>query len=268
MKQLRITLLLVALVGGSILIVSDLRAQGSPTTPPAATPTPTPATMPTASSRAMTENGRAIGEVLIGNQVALRLREAAGGYTPAQRAEIIATRVNTGIRQGYVWQDVRAGTMNGQAVLLMGDVLVATVSPGEGRAAGISPLNLAYRWQDTTRAAMRTAVASLPVGTTMPDGTTVMAVAGTTEAFPAWTNPATKIVPILSVGTPGVSLGFAQVTGPSERTDQVRAVFQVDLTFQRVARIFAFVPSDRLTGVSRVQGVAVTALLQYGVFQF
>ena len=93
-------------------------------------------------------------------------------------------------------------------------------------------------------------------------------VAGSTESWPDWSNASTRIVPIVGLGTPGVTIGFAQVSGPSEQVNQVRAVLQLNLEFQRVARIYAFVPSSSLTVLSRVQGTAVTALLQYPIFRF
>ncbi|OPZ80708.1 MAG: hypothetical protein BWY76_03279 [bacterium ADurb.Bin429] len=63
-------------------------------------------------------------------------------------------------------------------------------------------------------------------------------------------------------------LGAAQVIGPQERINQVEAVFQVDLEFQRAARVRVFIPSSSLTGLNRVQGTAVSALLQYELFRF
>ncbi|MHB9132237.1 MAG: M48 family metallopeptidase [Armatimonadota bacterium] len=89
-----------------------------------------------------------------------------------------------------------------------------------------------------------------------------------TYDWPSWTNAETKIVPILSVGTPGVSIGFAQVTGPAERVNKVRAVLQLDATFKSIGRVKAFVPSDSYTDLRRVQGTAVTALLQYNAMKF
>lgn len=89
-----------------------------------------------------------------------------------------------------------------------------------------------------------------------------------TYDWPSWANAETKIVPILSVGTPGVSIGFAQVSGPAERVNKVRAVLQLDATFKSVVRVKAFIPSDSYTDLRRVQGTAVTALLQYNAMKF
>ena len=88
------------------------------------------------------------------------------------------------------------------------------------------------------------------------------------ENWPEWTNIGSKNVPILSVGTPGLQLGVAQVTGPKGRVERVRAVFQLDAEFQRLARVRAFIPSESMTSLGRVQGVAVSGLLQYQVMHF
>lgn len=93
-------------------------------------------------------------------------------------------------------------------------------------------------------------------------------VAATQEIWPDWSYARTKIVPIVSLGTPGIGIGFAQVTGPADRVDTVRAVVQLDAEFKHVARARVFVPSRQLVGLDRVQGVAVTAVLQYGLFRF
>lgn len=101
-----------------------------------------------------------------------------------------------------------------------------------------------------------------------PSATMDAAIPPVAESWPAWDVPKTKIVPIVSLGTPGVQIGFAQVTGPEKRVNDVKSVVQLDASFQRTARMMIFVPSSQFPGLNRVQGVAVTALLQYGLFQF
>jgi len=93
-------------------------------------------------------------------------------------------------------------------------------------------------------------------------------VAERSSGWPEWQNPGTKLVPIVALGTPGVQLGLAQVTGPRERLDDVKVVLQVEADFQRSVRARVFVPSREFVGLNRVQGVAVSALLQYGLFRF
>lgn len=87
-------------------------------------------------------------------------------------------------------------------------------------------------------------------------------------AWPNWTStPGTKIVPIVSAGTPGLRLGLAQVSGPKTLVTRVQAVLQLDADFKSV-RVKMLVPSDSLTSLRRVQGTAVTAVLQYELMDF
>lgn len=285
MRHLRILLPIAVLVGACLTLGSALWGQTGTTgaCPPANTTTGT-TPVPLATSQITNMNGMEVGEVLLNGNVVLRLHAASGGYTAGQRAAVVASRMQNALNQGYSWNDVTVGNVNNEVALLMGNSLLVTVDPGEANFNRSSRLNLANAWRNNTIAAIRgvpiatvpstppgTTVTTLPgtttVGTTTTTGT-VTAVAGTVETFPAWTNPATKIVPIIAVGTPGVSLGAAQVTGPSELVDQVRSVLEVDAEFQRVARIRAFVPSNTLTGLNRVQGVAVSALLNYRLVSF
>lgn len=77
----------------------------------------------------------------------------------------------------------------------------------------------------------------------------------------------TKIVPILSVGTPGLRLGMAQVSGPASQTTRVQAVLQLDAEYKGV-RAKILVPSYSLTSLRRVQQTAVTAVVQYQLIDF
>jgi len=202
-------------------------------------------TVPVVSSRVISLDGTTAGEVLVGTTPVIRINRGAGGYTAPQRAAVIAERLSNLLAQGYSWQNVSVGSMNNARVLMLGNRVVATADPSLAAASNTTPDALAESW----RASLITALGGR--------------VAGTQEtAWPDWTNATTKIVPIVAVGT-GISLGFAQVTGPQARVDDVRSVVQLQVTFQRAARIFIFVPSSTLAGLNRVQGVAVTALLQY-----
>jgi hypothetical protein len=247
MKQFHVVLLFAALLLVPC-IVTSLQAQ--------TTTTPAPTTTPTAniSSRTTMIAGVPVGEVLVGDNVVFRIREAAGGYTAGERANVVAGRMTSLVSQGFGWQNLSVGTINNQTALLMGDNLLITADPGQARTNGVTPVQLATTWMENTQTALR--------------GNTVVAVAGSTEQFPDWTDATTKIVPIVAVGTPGVQIGLAQVTGPRERVESVRAVLELDLIFQRAARIRVYVPSTQLASLNRVQGVAVSALLQYQLFEF
>lgn len=82
-----------------------------------------------------------------------------------------------------------------------------------------------------------------------------------------WTRPVSKIVPILSVGTPGLRLGLAQVSGPKGPIDHVKAVLQLDAEYKGV-RAKVMVPSDSFTSLHRVDGTAVSAVVQYQLVDF
>jgi len=75
----------------------------------------------------------------------------------------------------------------------------------------------------------------------------------------------TKVVPLFSFGD-RTAIGGAQVSGPRELVDQVRAVYQIQDNFQRGRfRINALVPTTSSTKLKRVQGVGVTAIVDYHV---
>ncbi|MBP1763541.1 MAG: hypothetical protein H6Q65_599 [Firmicutes bacterium] len=79
----------------------------------------------------------------------------------------------------------------------------------------------------------------------------------------AGTDYATKVVPIITVGTGGY-IGAAQVTGPQELIDQTEAVIQVEGNFNgNQFRIKGLIPIDSKnpTNFSRVQGVGVSAMI-------
>lgn len=249
MRQLRIGLFVLTLVVGGLFAAVLLYAQQPTPTPPATT-----VTTPTVSSRTTILNNQEVGEVLMGNTVVIRIRGNVGGFTPGERAQIVASRLMNSLSLGLTANDVRTERISNQYALYLGNNLLVTADPHVAQSQGLTAAQLAGAWQNNLQTAMR--AAGLPV------------VAGSQETFPAWTDPGNKIVPILSAGTPGVQLGAAQVVGPKERIDQVKAVFQVDVEFQRAARIHVFVPSSSLTGLNRVQGTAVSALLQYTVFKF
>lgn len=72
----------------------------------------------------------------------------------------------------------------------------------------------------------------------------------------------TKVVPIVSVGRGGY-VGAAQVTGPIEELDRVRAVAQVEGKFSGAIRVKGLVPVDNINPLKaeRIQGVGVSAII-------
>lgn len=73
----------------------------------------------------------------------------------------------------------------------------------------------------------------------------------------------TKVVPIFSVGYKK-AIGAAQVSGPKELVDEVKAVFCVEGRMHGKYRIKAYIPnnsSNPFKGINRVYGVGVTAII-------
>ena len=73
----------------------------------------------------------------------------------------------------------------------------------------------------------------------------------------------TKVVPIISIGTKGYIGAAAQVTGPASSIEEVKAVAQVEGSFNGMVRVKGLVPvnSTNPVGASRVQGVGVSAII-------
>lgn len=252
MKSFRIAITLFATVIVA-LTISDLQAQPTPGPPT----TTTTAAIPRITSRTTSIDRQQVGQVLIGSTVVMEIYGSAGGYTPGERASMVATRLERLLRQGYGWRDIQVGRQNREVVLLVGNTTLITVDRTQARLQNTTRKRLAADWQSRIQNALRSSQSGAGGGG-----------GGTSGQWPDWTNATTRIVPILSLGTPGLRLGAAQITGPSDRVRNVDAVLQLDAEFQRVARIRAFIPSSSLTSVRRVQGVAVTALLQYRAFTF
>jgi hypothetical protein len=77
------------------------------------------------------------------------------------------------------------------------------------------------------------------------------------------TNYATKVVPVISVGGGGY-VGAAQVVGPAEQVEQVKAVGQIEAGFNgNLFRAKALIPIDAesITNMHRIQGVGVSAMI-------
>jgi len=77
-------------------------------------------------------------------------------------------------------------------------------------------------------------------------------------------NQATKVVPILSIGSGGY-LGAVQVAGPTESVDRVKAVAQLEGKVKAIGevRLRALVPiaARSVSNLKRVPGVGVSAMV-------
>jgi hypothetical protein len=78
------------------------------------------------------------------------------------------------------------------------------------------------------------------------------------------TQQATKVVPILSIGS-GEYLGAVQVTGPKAQVNKVKAVAQLEGNFRLIGgiRLKALIPIEArsVSNIRRVPGVGVSALV-------
>lgn len=239
----------------SLLTITHLTAAVS-----ADTTTTTQAPLPSVDWRTATVDKHEVGEVLVNGIVVFQFRSTISDVTPSERANLVASRLADLLRQGTAGKDVNTKAQDANTLLRMGDAVIIIITPELANDYNTTPSALGDQW----RANLSNALKAQPATTTTAPATT----AATQEQWPAWTTPDTKIVPIISLGTPGLQLGFAQVSGPKERVAQVKSVVQLDAEFQKAARLRIFVPSSVLLGMNRVQGVAVSALLQYGLFRF
>jgi len=94
------------------------------------------------------------GEVLIDGRVMLRLRAAAGGYNPLERARIIMNRLQALAESGLSPEEIRPGILNGEVVVLAGDRLLVTVDRDTVRLNGSTSRWLALHWANNLRRAL------------------------------------------------------------------------------------------------------------------
>ncbi|MGI6263230.1 MAG: hypothetical protein ACOYKB_05185 [Succiniclasticum sp.] len=88
-----------------------------------------------------------------------------------------------------------------------------------------------------------------------------------TSKYPISDEYATKVVPIIAVGTKGY-VGAAQISGPRSKVDQVKGALSLEGEFlNRTFRIQALIPVDSLdpTNCTRIQGVGVSAKIDVAI---
>ncbi len=220
-------------------------------------------------TRAVERNGKPAAEVLLGNASVIELTTSAGNYSPLQRAELVASRLQTALATNPKPADVRVAAVPGGRALFVGKTVLVTAGSKEALAQKSTPRALATSWRRklaqamaTQQAATATAVADQPA----PAAPTaaVQPVAAPAPRAPGeidWTGASQKWVPIVSLEQGGISIGAAQVAGPTEQVQKVKAVAELRLDFKSMARIYAYIPvsSINVTKLDRVQGVSVWA---------
>lgn len=88
-----------------------------------------------------------------------------------------------------------------------------------------------------------------------------------TSKYPISDNYATKVVPIIAVGSKGY-VGAAQISGPQAQVDRVKGALALEGEFlNRTFRIQALIPVDSLdpTNFTRIQGVGVSAKIDVAI---
>ncbi|MGD0112795.1 MAG: hypothetical protein ABSD48_13125 [Armatimonadota bacterium] len=113
------------------------------------------------------------------------------------------------------------------------------------------------------------AVAALSSESAAPAPAAVQSASADPDALD-WTGTAQKWVPIISVEQGGLSVGAAQIAGPTAQVEKVKAVAQLRLEFKSIARIYAYIPVATLsvTKLDRVQGVSVWATGDLRIIKF
>jgi hypothetical protein len=238
-----------------------------------------------------------VAEVVIGERVVIVLRTAAGGYTPLERAEIVASRLRSALDASVEYYDLEAAPLAGGHGVYVNDQLIVAVYDAEAEAHGATTEALAALWRDNIVIALGGEVSETPpaeVPPAQPEPESVPEEAPTeelpTEEAPAeveaaatavetvaeveaetvdWTGAAQKWVPVFSLETEGARIGFAQVAGPTSQVGKVKGVAQLRLNFKGVGRIYAYIPVSSIsTKLDRVQGVSVWALADVKVLDF
>jgi len=256
------------------------------------------ATLSTAavSFRSAERDDARVAEVLIGDRVVIVLRTSAGGYTPLERAEIVANRLRSALSEEVAAEDVQARPIPSGHGVFAANRLIVAVYGSEAAAHEASPESLAKLWRDNILLALSLPLpeeaseeeppveeapgsgeAPAPGAAEQPEGPASTGQAAAPEAATAaestaldWTGTAQKWVPIFSLEREGVRIGFAQVAGPTSQVEKVKGVAQLRLDFQRIGRIYAYIPVSTISvrKLDRVQGVSVWALADVKVLNF
>ncbi|MHB1457353.1 MAG: hypothetical protein ACYC0V_10615 [Armatimonadota bacterium] len=92
------------------------------------------------------------GEVIIGQQLILRIRFAAGGYSIQQRADAVTVRLNEylGVKP-FNPSMVKVANVNGEYCVMIGSDLIITADKDTARYNQATPKQLAEMWASNIR---------------------------------------------------------------------------------------------------------------------
>jgi hypothetical protein len=246
------------------------------------------------SYRSAERDGVRVAEVLIGEQAVIVLRTSAGGFTPLERAEIVANRLRSAMAASTEFYDLQAAPLVGGHGVYMNEQLVVAVYAPEAGAHGATTEALATLWRDNIVIALGGEIVEEPPAEAppaeQPPAEQLPAEAPPAEAPPVeqppaetpaevqaaeeppavdWTGSAQKTVPIFSAENDGLRLGFAQVAGSASQVGKVKGVAELRLNFQNVGRVYVYIPVSSIsTKLDRVQGVSVWAVAGLKVLGF
>lgn len=235
------------------------RASAASVTPQAvAASVPAPAALAEGVRSASRSVGsQTVGEVLIGDEVVMRLA-GDGRLTGPQRAAMVAERIAGALRDGSRSSDFRATRAGGDSSVRAGSVRIVSATRADAALAGASGYATVQRWAGNINATVAGKhLADRAVGSSAGDDGYDSA--GVWHPREAYDN---KWVPIISLGK-GIRLGAARVEGPKSRLSHVQAVAQLETTFRDLVNIEIYVPiSTTIPGktLDRVQGCSVTGL--------
>jgi hypothetical protein len=106
------------------------------------------------SFRAAERDSTRVAEVLIGDRIVIVLRTDAGGHSPLERAEIIASRLRAALADQFTAADVRVRAIaSGHGLFIRGRLVVA-VYEEEALAHGADTEVLAALWRDNVLLAL------------------------------------------------------------------------------------------------------------------
>ncbi len=190
------------------------------------------------------EGDSEVGELLINDEVVLRLYASTKELTSYERAVVVAER----LKLQMVPRDeieIAAGLRNQAHVVLINEAALVTPLQ-EDLPEGMSLREGAEMWAEW----LAEALGLEPVAREAP------------ELWQPVEPYEDKIVPIVSLGS-GKRIGGARVNGPESAVRQVQAVVQIEARMLQYFQVQVYVPiSTQVPGktLDRVQGVAVTAV--------
>lgn len=92
------------------------------------------------------------GDVIIGQEVVLRIRFPAGGYSVEKRAEIVTQRINELLgSEPFEPSDVKVAIRNKEYAVLIGDNIIITADKETARFNKTTPEKLANIWAENLR---------------------------------------------------------------------------------------------------------------------